>query len=69
MSATPFWWDFVTEQERSERLLTKVRELESELRGIKGFNDPLNVKTRDRILLCEQENAMLLKKMSSLKAS
>jgi hypothetical protein len=64
MSGTPFWWDFVTQEERAQRLLVMVRNLESELLEIKQLNDPLNVKTRDRILLCEQENAKLHKKVS-----
>lgn len=65
----PVWWDFVSELEKSGRLLDKVRKLEAEIREIKSLNDPLNVRTRDRILVCERENAILHKTIAALRNS
>lgn len=62
----PLWWDFVSEEDKIKKLLEKVRHLETQLQEIKSLNDPLNVKTRDRILMCERENSILHKRLAVL---
>lgn len=63
----PLWWDFVSNEQKVERLSSQVLRLQEKIRDLQNTNDPLNVKTRDRILHCERENVLLRKQISELK--